>query len=213
MNTNPPKNTGCCAKFEELIQKRLDGEINPEENAALNEHIASCDHCRDELISFSMVQTLLQETIENPVDVPDGLFEKLAGQLEEKAPARGLAWLFSLPIFSFPVFTTYKNISLATASFILVLILSLGVVEGFTHHNSGNLNNQPNMASSHALIQSNRGDSIVMPGDEGDPDRYAAALDDLEKAYREALGQDDGSETQGYIHTSWGDKESASPIH
>ena len=51
-----------------------------------------------------------------------------------------------------------------------------------------------------------------MPGDVGDAERYNAVLDELERAYEEALGQSDETD-EGYIHTSWSDGESAAPIH
>jgi hypothetical protein len=143
-----------------------------------------------------------------PVEVPEGFFENLAEQLEEVEPARGLAALFGLPIF-----TTYRNYPLATASFILVGILSLSVIQGLASRTDQVQAGQPSFAASSAVIQTNAGDRYMLPGDEGDSDRNAAALDDLEKAYREAQGENNSPGSEGYIHTSWGGKEVASPIH
>jgi hypothetical protein len=197
----------CCNRYHELIQKRLDGEITPKENAELNGHMADCDGCREELVSFLTVQNLVKETIENPVEVPEGLFESLATQLEEVKPVRGFA-----AILAHPIFATHRSLSLVATSFVLVAILSLSVVSSFANSSNRSQDLGPGMASSHAMIHTNGGDTIVIPNDESNPDRYSAALDDLEKAYREAQGQDNAS-SQGYMHTSWRGKETSRSIH
>jgi hypothetical protein len=207
MSTRLPDKDSC-RRYKELIQKRLDGEITPPENIDLNEHLADCDDCREEFVSYLTVQSLVQETIEDPVEVPEGFFEAMAEKLEEVKPVRGFALIFSLPIFA-----THRNVSLAAASFVLVAILSLSVIQGLTNPVDTSTDLQPGLANSHAFIQTNRGDNIILPGDNGNSDRYSAALDDLEKAYAEARGQDTDSSTQGYIHTSYRGGESATPIH
>jgi predicted anti-sigma-YlaC factor YlaD len=207
MSSDLSESKDCC-HFKELIQKRLDGEITPVENETLNLHLADCDGCRDELVSYSVVRDLLNETIDNPVEVPEGFFESLAEQLEEKEQVRGFARIFSLPIF-----TTFRNVSLAAASFVLVAILGLSVVQGITGQSDQASKTQPAMANSQALIQTNRGDTIIIPGDAGDSAQYAAALDDLEKAYEEASGLEDNSQADGYITTSWNGERSETPIH
>ncbi len=196
-----------CKRYQDLIQKRLDGEITPEENRELDDHLADCPQCLDELTSFAAVQDLLIDALDNPVEVPEELFENLADELEEIKPARGLHALLAHPFF-----TTYRNIALAATSLVLVAVLTLSVGAGAFGKYSHEAPEQLSPADSQALILTNCGDAIVLSGDEGDPDRYSAALDDLERAYREALGQETGKDTEGYIHTSWHDGESATPI-
>ena len=196
-----------CAKYEELIQRRLDGDLSPHENAVLNEHLADCENCREELVSYAKVQSLLKESVENPVEVPEGFFESLADELEERESVRGFARFFNLPAF-----TNYRNYSLVVASLVLIGILGAGVIQG--HINSARRASiQPGIAASNGLIQTNRGGTIELPGDEGNQDRYAAALDDLERAYKESQGDSNDSATHGYIHTSYKGKDVDSPIH
>jgi len=196
-----------CTRYQNLIQKRLDGDITPEENRELDEHLADCPHCLDELTSFAFVKELLNETLDNPEEVPEGLFENLASQLDDVKPARGLA-----AILAHPFFRPNLNIALATASVVLVAVLTVSVGSGMVGRFAKDNPDRMSVTESKALILTNSGDSIVLSGDEGDSDEYAAALDDLERAYREAQGLESEDNSEGYIHTSWGSGERATPI-
>lgn len=197
-----------CDKFEGLIQKRLNGEISASENKELDYHLADCDHCRNELVRFVSVGELLHETMRKPVEVPEDFFEKLALQLHDVKPASGLSALLY-----FPLFTNLKNSALAAASFILVMILSVGVLHGLISKDEIVSKSEQAVSNTQILIQTNNGRTILISGDNGDSDKYSAALDDLEKAFKEGLGAQSGDESKGFIRTSWGGKESASPIH
>ncbi len=207
MNMHCNKNSGC-KKYEELIQKRLDGAITPEENADLDEHLADCPHCFEELTSFAAVQDMLGELKDNPEEVPEGLFEKMAANLEEVKPVTGIAALLSHPFFQIN-----RNIAFGTASVLLVAILTVSVASGAFAYFDRQAPDRVMQSESKALILINSGDKIELSGDEGNPDQYAAALDDLERAYLEAQGQDVNDDSEGYIHTSWRGGESATPIH
>jgi len=191
------KKVSDCKYYQELIQKRLDGTISPRENRDLDEHLAECEGCLEELMSLAGIRELLSETRDNPEDVPAGLFESLSRKLDEIKPATGLAGLLANPFIA-----NYRNLALAGASFVLVVILTFSVGNGAL--NPVNKQNLTKMSptESKALILTNSGDTIVLSGDEGDPDRYAEALDDLERAYREASG-DTGDDSEAYIFTSW----------
>jgi len=206
MNNNSKRNSGC-RKYEELIQKRLDGVITPGENAELDEHLADCPHCFEELTSFAAVQDMLGELKNNPEDVPEGLFEKMAANLEDVKPVTGLAALFSHPVFAIN-----RNLAFGMASVVLVAILTISVASGALAAFGDRNPDRVMQSESKALIMMNSGEKIVLTGDEGDPDQYAAALDDLERAYLEAQGQDIDEDSEGYIHTSWRGGESATPL-
>jgi len=200
-------NQSDCRRYHDLIQKRLDGEIGPEANRELDEHLAVCPHCLEELTSFATMKEALSGTMGNAAEVPEGFFEGLAVQLDEVEPARG--WQ---AILAHPFFTTYRNIALAATSIVLVAVLTISVGAGaasrLLKHDMG----AQDASDSRALILTNSGDKMVLPGDAGESGQYAAALDDLERAYREAQGQESGENAEGYIHTSWHDGESATPI-
>jgi hypothetical protein len=197
-----------CKYHQELIHKRLDGEISPEENRELDEHLADCPECFDELTQFAMVQNLIGEVRDNPVEVPEGFFEKLAVQLDDVAPARGISGLLAHPFF-----IVYRNWALATTSFILVAVLVFSVGTGVMSRVNGSADKEISQSNASVMIMTNNGEAIVLSGDEGNPDKYSRAIDDLELSYREAAGQAQNEGTEGYIHTEWNGTDSATPIN
>jgi hypothetical protein len=206
MSNNFKKHTDC-TRYQNLIQKRLDGDITPEENRELDEHLADCPPCLDELTSYAAVKDLLNETLETPAEVPEGFFENLAEQLDEVKPARGFA-----AIFSHPLLRPRLNFALATASVVLVAVLTVSVGSGMLGRFGKDVPTRMNPTESKAMILTNGGETFELSGDEGDSDRYAAALDDLERAYLEARGMNADKNSDGYIYTSWGSGESATPL-
>lgn len=191
-------NLSGCKYYQELIHKRLDGVITPEENRELDEHLAECEGCLEELMSLAEIRELLSETRDNPAEVPAGLFESLSRRLGDIKPAHGLQGLLANPFLA-----NYRNLALAAASFVMVAVLTFSVGSGIFNPVDNQDYTKMAPSESKALILTNSGDTIILSGDEGDPDRYAEALDDLERAYSEASGaeSDDGSEV--YIFTSW----------
>lgn len=197
-----------CRYYQNLIHKRLDGEITPVENRELDEHLADCPECFDELTQFALMQELIGEVRDNPVEVPDGFFEDMARQLDEVAPARGLSG-----ILAHPFFMAYRNWALAGTSFFLVAVLVFSVGSGFMSSVFNPVDKEISQSKAGVLIMTNNGDAMVLGGDEGDPDRYSRAIDDLEMAYREAAGQATDENSEGYIRTTWHGDESATPIN
>ncbi len=206
MFKNKKKKSGC-SYHQNLIHKRLDGEITPEENLELDEHLADCPQCFEELNSYALMKDLINDIKENPVEVPAGFFERLAGKLEEVAPARGLSGILAHPFFQ-----AHRNWALAATSFVLVSVLAFGVGTGIVTRMDGQADQTMGQSNSSALILINNGDSMVLGGSDSNPDQHAKAIDELEMAYREAAGQPGGDENDGYIHTTWQDEESDTPI-
>jgi len=205
MICNRNKEPGC-QKYQALIQRRLDGAITAEENLELDGHLADCSDCLEELTSLAAVQDLLNESRNEPAQVPQGFFESLSSRLDEVTPARG--WQILL---AHPLFTAHRNVALAMTSLILVVALTWSVGAGALNRVEKNAADRMAPTDSKALILTNRGDTIVLYGDEGEPDQYSEAIDDLEEAYREAQGQQANEDSEVYIHTSWHGGESASP--
>ncbi len=206
--TGKSTDKGNCKRYRALIDKRLDREITTSENQELDSHLEDCPACRDEMASFEVVETLLNEVAAEPVEVPDGLFESLENKLDEVKPARGLSGILGSPFFA-----QHRTRALAMASIVLVMVLTVGVARGITDRLEQTDAMKFADAPSKALIQTNAGDTFILSGDEGDPDRYSEALDDLEQAYLEALGEENSEDAEGYIHTSWSGGEAATPIH
>ncbi|MFH1675691.1 MAG: anti-sigma factor [bacterium] len=208
MTSNCPDKANC-NKYKILIQKRLDGEISPKENEKLNEHLASCPDCLDEITGFQTVERLLKETFDEPLEVPEGFFESMAERLDEVEPARGLVGLLNSPFLAglrTPAFTM--------ASLVLVAFLTVGVGLGIADRMESRNADRIVGENAHAVMFTNGGDTIVLSGDEGDPDKYSQALDDLEKAYLESLDESgDKAKSEGIMNTSYNGEERKSPIY
>ncbi len=56
-----------CEKFERLISDRLDGEISPADESALESHLARCENCR----SYEASAILLRERLRSLPDLAD----------------------------------------------------------------------------------------------------------------------------------------------
>ena len=195
-----------CKYFEELINKRLDGDITPTENRELNQHLADCDHCREELISFEMVRSILDETNGEMVEVPDGFFEAMAEELDDVKPARGLAGILNHPFFQ-----VYRNYAFVGASCVLVLLLTVGMFRGIADNVHGAQFESAIAGNGATYIHTNNGDVIVVTDPAANPD-YENAMNDLEEAYRESQDLSESDTDSGYIHTSWSGGVSDNPI-
>jgi anti-sigma factor RsiW len=59
-----------CTHWTERLTERLYGEIAPQDDAALAEHLGSCEGCRTTLEEFQRVRTLLQQDAPDLARVP-----------------------------------------------------------------------------------------------------------------------------------------------
>jgi len=197
-----------CGKFRALIEKRLDRETTPEEDRELDNHLASCQSCREEMSVFLDIENLLHDIAEDDIEIPADFFETLESGLETQQPMRG----FQL-ILSNLIIPENRVRALGIASVVLVFVLTLGVGRGIADRmNQKDIDNY-GYSPFHAMIQTNAGETIFLSGDEGEPDKYSAALDDLERAYLESVGRSNSTGSEGYIHTSWSGGDAATPIH
>ena len=63
-----------CTMWTEKLTERLYGEIGPEDDAALADHLDSCTSCRTTLEGFQRVRTLLQDDAPNVLRAPRVVF-------------------------------------------------------------------------------------------------------------------------------------------
>jgi predicted anti-sigma-YlaC factor YlaD len=83
-----------CDEFKPLMMGYLDGELQPEQHARLEEHLAACQACARELAEFRGVkEELAMMEFSEPSDAElDSYWRSVYNRLE-----RGLGWvLFSL---------------------------------------------------------------------------------------------------------------------
>lgn len=70
-----------CEKMQELISRLLDGDLDREERAALEEHVQSCPECRAVYEAFSAVSASLKNDLEEP---PESLRESVMAEIRRE---------------------------------------------------------------------------------------------------------------------------------
>jgi hypothetical protein len=70
-----------CAFMQEMISRMLDEELNPEEQAALAEHLAVCPECRTMYQAFAAVSDTLRGDLAEP---PEALRENVMAELRRE---------------------------------------------------------------------------------------------------------------------------------
>lgn len=70
-----------CEKMQELISRLLDGDLDHEERAALEEHVQSCPECRAVYEAFSAVSASLRDDLEEP---PESLRESVMAEIRRE---------------------------------------------------------------------------------------------------------------------------------
>lgn len=73
-----------CAYYEELLSARLDGPLSPEEQAALDAHLAACPHCRSYAETLRALHEALPAMAQEP---PAHLLGQIMDEVQKTAPA------------------------------------------------------------------------------------------------------------------------------
>ncbi|MBR2743534.1 MAG: zf-HC2 domain-containing protein [Clostridia bacterium] len=104
-----------CEDFITLIFKKIDGEISPEEDARLTEHMNGCETCREEFSELSALEETLLSLPE--YDVPPSF----AAEVTKKLRTQGAK-------IHKPRFKPY--FSIAAACIVLVVVLFYNMIDG-----------------------------------------------------------------------------------
>ncbi len=70
-----------CERFQEMISQMIDGELRPEDEALLAEHLKGCKECAAMYAAFSALSSALSEDLEEP---PESLRENVMAQLRRQ---------------------------------------------------------------------------------------------------------------------------------
>lgn len=71
--------------IQDLLSSYLDGELGPDERAAVEAHIGRCSSCREELDLLRLTLDALRDMPQ--LEAPSGFAEAVMGQVEAEAPA------------------------------------------------------------------------------------------------------------------------------
>ena len=78
-----------CREWMEQISASLDGELSPEEEQALEEHLAECRDCRT---AMALLQSMAKVMREDTVQPPEKLAEGTRYLFEQEKKDRGFRW-------------------------------------------------------------------------------------------------------------------------
>ena len=106
-----------CAKIKDLLSEYIDGTLDAQTKALIDEHLLACPECNEELASL---KTLIRElgSVES-FKAPDDFLEKLHGRLEPRFSFRKIMRILFVPgRIKIPL-------EFATATAMAVLIFSI----------------------------------------------------------------------------------------
>jgi len=111
-----------CEELSEELSAYLDGELSPEERAALETHLERCPRCREELASLRAVSGLVASLPR--VEPSEQLSRTLAASLRARRTRR---WLRPIPLFAGDLIP-----ALAVAALVLIAVTVTFVIPRFT---------------------------------------------------------------------------------
>ena len=115
-----------CDEIKTLLMGYLDGELDPEQRAQVDHHLASCDACRRDLAEFqNLNEELATMEFKDPSDEQlEHYWRSVYNRLE-----RGLAWiLFSLGAIILLCYGGFRLVESVVADPSVALVLKIGVL-------------------------------------------------------------------------------------
>ena len=158
-------------KMQLLISGHLDGCNTPEEERALQEHLAQCPDCRQALEEYERIDALLRSM--PPAEVPEGLTERIMQAVEAEPRRSAPAKKRKLP-FGF-----------ATAAAAAAAVLILAVSSGWL----------PGMGAGSAKLSASKSADAEMQASEAIPAAEPASAEEPEAVEEPAAIAPDAAET------------------
>ena len=78
-----------CETMRRLLQAELDGEISPEDEAVVQQHVAECDACAADYAEQKGLATLFAEdraTIRAPANLTDRIMDSITDRADDEVP-------------------------------------------------------------------------------------------------------------------------------
>lgn len=135
--------TKCSDDVVQYMHEYLDGESTPEQERVVEEHLASCDECREifEELSETIAFLELAEPIEAPAGFAEGVMAKLPQHPRQKKKGGVNRWLRKHPMLS--------------AAALFLILMSAALFSSYNTNEQFSVTMQPNL-----IIE---GDTVVVP--------------------------------------------------
>lgn len=109
-----------CTGIQELLSEYIDGTLDPKTTKTVEEHIATCEDCKE---TFASLSAMVQELNElEPVKPPADFLEKIHQRME---PRSDFSRIFKKLFVPFKIKIPLHLAAAATASILVVMVLSL----------------------------------------------------------------------------------------
>lgn len=138
--------TNCPNEVVQYMHEYLDGEIAPEQEQVLNEHLATCEECQKLFDELSNAVALLElaDPMQAPVGFTEGVMARLPQSTQQKKKTGVNRWLRKHPMLS--------------AAALFLILMSAALFSSYNTNEQFSVTMQPNL-----VIE---GDTVVVPAGE-----------------------------------------------
>ncbi|WP_025783819.1 anti-sigma factor [Sporosarcina sp. D27] len=138
--------TNCPNEVVQYMHEYLDGEIAPEQEQVLNEHLATCEECQKLFDELSDAVALLElaDPMQAPVGFTEGVMARLPQRTQQKKKTGVNRWLRKHPMLS--------------AAALFLILMSAALFSSYNTNEQFSVTMQPNL-----IIE---GDTVVVPAGE-----------------------------------------------
>ncbi|MCM3757731.1 anti-sigma factor [Sporosarcina aquimarina] len=135
--------TNCPNEVVQYMHEYLDGEIAPEHEQVLNEHLATCEECQKLFDELSDAVALLElaDPMQAPVGFTEGVMARLPQSTQQKKKKGVNRWLRKHPMLS--------------AAALFLILMSAALFSSYNTNEQFSVTMQPNL-----VIE---GDTVVVP--------------------------------------------------
>ncbi|REB07877.1 anti-sigma factor [Sporosarcina sp. BI001-red] len=138
--------TNCPIEVVQYMHEYLDGEISPEQEQVLNEHLATCEECQIlfEELSDAVALLELADPMQAPIGFAEGVMARLPQSTQHKKKKGVNRWLRRHPLLS--------------AAALFLILMSAALFSSYNTNDHFSVTMQPNL-----VIE---GDTVVVPAGE-----------------------------------------------
>lgn len=138
--------TNCPNEVVQYMHEYLDGEIAPEQERVLNEHLATCEECQKLFDELSDAISLLElaDPMQAPIGFTEGVMARLPQSTQQKKKTGVNRWLRKHPMLS--------------AAALFLILMSAALFSSYNTNEQFSVTMQPNL-----VIE---GDTVVVPAGE-----------------------------------------------